>query len=96
MDDKNAFERINEARRQADEAPFINPRNLTTGTLKTLDPATAAQRPMSLVAYGLGEVSGDGWATHSEASPSCNARSTCSRRWTIARDAVMRWPRSPR
>lgn len=62
-----SFERINEARRQADEPLFINPRNLTTGTLKTLDPAVASSRPMSLVIYGLGVVEAMTWSSHSEA-----------------------------
>jgi DNA ligase (NAD+) len=51
------FAAVNRARDAADEPRFVNPRNLASGTLKLLDPTVAAQRPLSFLAYGLGEVS---------------------------------------
>jgi DNA ligase (NAD+) len=52
------FERVNRAREAAGEELFINPRNTTSGTLKVLDPAVAASRPLDMVCYGLGEADG--------------------------------------
>jgi DNA ligase (NAD+) len=52
-----SFAAVNRARDAADEPRFVNPRNLASGTLKLLDPASAARRPLSFLAYGLGAVS---------------------------------------
>ncbi|HWE03888.1 MAG TPA: NAD-dependent DNA ligase LigA [Tepidisphaeraceae bacterium] len=50
------FQRIN-AQRQADGLEiYKNPRNLTTGTLKQLDPKITAQRRLRFVSHGLGQV----------------------------------------
>ena len=55
-----AFERLNEAQRARGDKTFVNPRNAAAGAVRQLDPAMAAQRPLSFFAYGLGEV--QGWA----------------------------------
>ncbi|MBL8315157.1 MAG: NAD-dependent DNA ligase LigA [Rubrivivax sp.] len=63
---RDAFERLNEAQRAKGQKTFVNPRNAAAGAVRQLDPAVAAQRPLSFFAYGLGEV--QGWeqpATHS-------------------------------
>jgi DNA ligase (NAD+) len=62
-----AFERLNRRRVEAGEEPFINPRNTASGTLKTLDPAVAAERPLSFVGYGFGESRGLQATGHAEA-----------------------------
>ena len=65
MSRKN-FERYNERQREQGLATLVNPRNGAAGTLRQLDPALAARRPLSFFAYGLGEI--QGWpvpATHS-------------------------------
>ncbi len=51
------FQRIREEMIAAGEEPFANARNTAAGTLKQLDPATVAKRPLEIVLYGLGEVS---------------------------------------
>ena len=63
---RDDFERMNERQREKGEKTFVNPRNAAAGAVRQLDPAIAAQRPLSFYAYGLGAV--DGWAqppTHS-------------------------------
>jgi DNA ligase (NAD+) len=60
------FERYNEKQRTLGLPTLVNPRNGAAGSIRQLDPALAARRPLSFFAYGLGEV--QGWAlpaTHS-------------------------------
>jgi DNA ligase (NAD+) len=52
----DVFQQINKQREAAGEETFKNPRNLTTGTLKQLDPKITAQRKLSFVCHGLGQV----------------------------------------
>jgi len=52
------FMKLNEKRKIAGEEPFANPRNAAAGSLKMLDPKLVAERPLGIVLYGLGEVSG--------------------------------------
>jgi DNA ligase (NAD+) len=63
---RDDFERLNERQREKGEKTFVNPRNAAAGAVRQLDPAIAAQRPLSFFAYGVGEFAG--WAqpaTHS-------------------------------
>ena len=63
---RDDFERLNDRQRERGDKTFVNPRNAAAGAVRQLDPAIAAQRPLSFFAYGLGEV--QGWAlppTHS-------------------------------
>lgn len=63
---RDDFEALNERQRAAGQKTFVNPRNAAAGAVRQLDPAIAAQRPLSYFAYGLGEVRGwDIPATHS-------------------------------
>ena len=52
------FTKLNERRRAEGEEPFANPRNAAAGSLKMLDPKMVAGRPLGILLYGLGEVSG--------------------------------------
>jgi len=74
---RDDFEALNERQRQKiaagakGEKTFVNPRNAAAGAVRQLDPAIAAQRPLSFFAYGLGEVTppeagGPEFATHFE------------------------------
>lgn len=53
---RDDFERYNERQREAGKPTLVNPRNGAAGSIRQLDPAIAAQRPLSFFAYGLGEV----------------------------------------
>jgi DNA ligase (NAD+) len=55
---RNGFERLNREREAAGEERFANARNATVGSLKQLDPRVAAKRPLAVVLYGLGELTG--------------------------------------
>jgi DNA ligase (NAD+) len=61
---RDDFEALNERQRQRiaqgakGEKTFVNPRNAAAGAVRQLDPAIAAQRPLSFFAYGVGEVLG--------------------------------------
>ena len=53
---RDDFEALNAKQRDKGEKTFVNPRNAAAGAVRQLDPAIAAQRPLSFFAYGLGEV----------------------------------------
>lgn len=55
---RDDFEALNERQREQGGKTFVNPRNAAAGAVRQLDPAIAAQRPLSFFAYGLGEVQG--------------------------------------
>jgi len=55
---RDDFDALNERQLAANEKTFVNPRNTAAGAIRQLDPALAAQRPLSFFAYGLGEVQG--------------------------------------
>ena len=74
---RDDFEALNERQRSKiaqgakGEKTFVNPRNAAAGAVRQLDPAIAAQRPLSFFAYGLGDITpaeqgGPAFATHFE------------------------------
>ncbi len=52
------FQRYNDKQREQGLPTLVNPRNGAAGSIRQLDPALAARRPLSFFAYGLGEVKG--------------------------------------
>ncbi len=52
------FQALNERRAEQGLSTFMNPRNSAAGTIRQLDPALTAQRPLSMWAYGIGAVDG--------------------------------------
>ena len=74
---RDDFDALNERQRSKiaagvkGEKTFVNPRNAAAGAVRQLDPAIAAQRPLSFFAYGVGAVSVSDdnpfpWRTHFE------------------------------
>ncbi len=61
-----AFKALNERRAEAGEPTFANPRNSAAGSIRQLDPALAAERPLSVWVYGIGAARGLDLATHGE------------------------------
>jgi DNA ligase (NAD+) len=64
--DRAEFGRLNEARREAGEPVFANPRNAAAGSVRQLDPAVTAQRPLRFFGYAWGAVSVRDWTTHGQ------------------------------
>lgn len=50
---KADFEKLNESRASAGLPLFKNPRNLAAGTIRQLDPALVAERPLNFVGYDM-------------------------------------------
>ncbi len=61
---KADFERLNTRQREAQEKVFANPRNAAAGSLRLLDSAITARRPLRFFAYGTGVTRRTGWKTH--------------------------------
>ncbi len=56
----DGFEQLNRRREEAGEPPFANPRNAAAGSVRQLDSAVTARRPLAMFAYGVGRVEGLG------------------------------------
>lgn len=63
---KADFAALNDRQRQADAKVFANPRNAAAGSLRQLDPAITAARPLRFFAYASGELSEPIALTHHE------------------------------
>jgi len=61
------FTALNERRAEAGRSTFMNPRNSAAGTVRQLDPADAAERPLSIWCYQVGVSEGLSFKRHSEA-----------------------------
>ncbi len=61
------FTALNERRAEAGESTFMNPRNSAAGTIRQLDPADAAKRPLSIWCYQVGVAEGLSFKAHSQA-----------------------------
>jgi DNA ligase (NAD+) len=65
--DRHGFFALNAEREKAGEPVFANPRNSAAGSVRQLDPAITAARPLHFFAYSWGEASADFAATHWQA-----------------------------
>ena len=78
------FAALNERRAEAGESTFMNPRNSAAGTIRQLDPALAAGRPLSFWCYQVGVTEGLSLRTHWEALEWLRAH-----RFPVNRDIVL-------
>ena len=62
-----AFRRLNEERLDAGLPVYMNPRNTAAGSLRQLDSAITAERPLSFWSYAIGALEGIAFASQSEA-----------------------------
>src|SRR5882724_7170563 len=84
--DKHGFEKLNDERRKAGLPLFANPRNAAAGSLKQLDPAIVAKRPLGVVLYGTGATEGVDVDVHSEIFPVLKKLGLpATERWWIAK-----------
>ncbi|MDJ0881526.1 MAG: NAD-dependent DNA ligase LigA [Gammaproteobacteria bacterium] len=52
------FNQLNEAQRLKEAKVFANPRNAAAGSLRQLDPAITAERPLSFCSYAIARIKG--------------------------------------
>ena len=64
---KAGFERLNRLAAEKEEKTFANPRNAAAGSLRQLDPAVAASRPLAFYGYSINQGLPDSIATQSAA-----------------------------
>jgi DNA ligase (NAD+) len=67
--DRKGFEKLNDERKKQGLPLFANPRNAAAGSLKQLDPAIVAKRPLGVVFYGTGATEGIDIDLHSKIFP---------------------------
>jgi len=64
--ERAGFLALNAEREEAGEPVFANPRNAAAGSVRQLDPAVTAARPLKFFAYALGETTAPLGKTHEE------------------------------
>ena len=52
------FEKLNQRLEEAGEKTYLNPRNTAAGSLRQLDPALTASRPLTLLTYAIVDIQG--------------------------------------
>ncbi|MBA3650597.1 MAG: NAD-dependent DNA ligase LigA [Chthoniobacterales bacterium] len=82
---KEGFAKLNAERSEAGLPVFANPRNSAAGSLKQLDPAITAQRPLGVIFYGTGAVEGIELTHHAKLFALLKKLGLpCSERWWTA------------
>ncbi len=65
------FEQLNRQREKQGEPLFANPRNAAAGSLRQLDPAVTAARPLNMFCYGIGASRGFSFQSQAELLRQC-------------------------
>jgi DNA ligase (NAD+) len=93
-----AFEKLNERRVAAGQNAFMNPRNATTGSLKTLDTSEVAKRPLQIYLFQLVRPERHGLKTQLESIAflrriglRVNPLNSLARGWKELRRECERW-----
>lgn len=63
---KDGFKALNKSRKKQGEPIFANSRNAASGSVRHLDPAVTSQRPLSIIFYQPGVVSGASFLSQKE------------------------------
>ncbi len=63
---KSEFERVNREQEKKGEELFMNPRNITAGTIRQLDPRIVASRKLSTFIYDIARIDTDSTKTQNE------------------------------
>ncbi len=63
---REAFLKLNQERDEEGQPVFANPRNAAAGSLKQLDSAITARRPLDIFCHGMGVVEGAGFTSQGE------------------------------
>jgi DNA ligase (NAD+) len=61
---RSAFAELNEQRAAAGEPTYANPRNTAAGSIRQLDTALTAKRPLSMWSYSIGALEGMTFESH--------------------------------
>ncbi len=61
---KSDFKIMNETQEENGAKVFANPRNAAAGSLRQLNAAITAERPLQIFCYAYGALEGAGWETH--------------------------------
>ena len=84
--DRKGFEKLNDERKKQGLPLFANPRNAAAGSLKQLDPAIVAKRPLGIVFYGTGANRRSGRRS------ALGSFSAAARSWACPRPSAGGWP----
>ncbi|ABA89452.1 DNA ligase, NAD-dependent [Syntrophotalea carbinolica DSM 2380] len=74
--DLDDFQKLNHEREEEGLQVFANPRNAAAGSLRQLDSAVTAKRPLKIFCYGIGQLSGEHPASH-------HSLLKCMHRWGL-------------
>jgi DNA ligase (NAD+) len=98
---REEFVRINAEREEAGEAPFKNPRNAASGTLRQIDSRITASRNLQVYFYSLGDARVAGVRTQAELLSwlerlgfRVNPVRECVQGVTNAEEVITRWTRT--
>ncbi len=85
---KSGFAKLNQTRSEAGLPLFANPRNAAAGSLKQLDPAVVAKRPLAFVAHSFGLMEGGAAELRSQSEMfkllTASGLKTSERLWTAS------------